>query len=961
MAEQPAGTVTLLFTDIEGSTRLLERLGPERYGEALDLHRRLLRDAFGRHDGYEVDCEGDAFFVAFSRAHDAVRAAAEGQQALAGAAWPEEGEIRVRMGIHSGEPLSVTPKYVGLDVHKAARIMAAGHGGQVLLSQTTRDLVGEAVAVRDLGEHRLKDLSSGQRLYQLVIDGGPREFPPLKTLENRPTNLPVLATALIGREKELAEVAALLRRDDVRLVTLTGPGGTGKTRLALQAAADLVEEYRSGVYFVSLAPVTDPELLVPTVAQTLGMREQPGESLLDSVSGYLRDKSMLLLLDNLEQIAKAGPDIAELLAAAPTLTVLATSRAPLRLSGEHVFPVPPLMLPDLDDLPDLDTLKQNEAVRLFIARAQAVDPQLVITNENASHIAEVCVRVDGLPLAVELAAARVGVLSPQAILARLDRRLKLLTGGSKDQEARQQTLRATIEWSYDLLSSEEQLLFARLGVFVGGCRIDAAEAVCDLDGNLRGDVLDGVASLLEKSLLRKRDDPDGEPRFWMLETIREYALESLRPPGAIKELRDRHAEHFLGLAERSDFESRTAEQSEPFERLDTDGANVRAAIEWTRTVGQREMTVRFAAALWSYWCARGYLTEAKSRLEEVPTLTHEPPAQALLGLCTVRHLGGGISTREVLADAKQVLAACERLRDDFLLAQAWNLIGRLQGSGLGELQNGEDAYKRALVFAERGNYPAERAESMGWLMISANFGPLRVEEGIARCQAFLEQAGDDLKVRAFCLVSRAPLEAMRGEFDLARRLLGEGTHAFKALGLNVWAANNAQEGYYVEMLAGNPGGAATMLRNSYEALEVMGETGFLSTIAGFLAQSLYEQEQYEEAEQFSRRCEEFAAEDDALSQVLWRSTRAKVTARRRDPARAEELAREAVELIKQTEMLNTHADALIDLAEVLTLDDRSAEAHECRSEAARLYERKGNVVALVRTEQRADALAAKPC
>jgi predicted ATPase/class 3 adenylate cyclase len=959
MVAQPTGTVTLLFTDIEGSTRLLERLGRERYAEALDLHRRLLRASFERHYGYEVDCEGDAFFVAFSRAEHAVAAAAQVQRALADAQWPGEHELRVRMGIHTGEPLSLPPKYVGLDVHKAARIMAAGHGGQVLLSQSTRDLLDPRVRVAELGEHRLKDLSGSQNIYQLLVDGLPSEFPMLKTIGGRPTNLPAPPNALIGRTKELREVAELLRRNDVRLVTLIGPGGTGKTRLALQIAADLIDEFGQGVFFVSLAPIRDINVVVPTIAQALGLREQAGEPLIKTLSEYLREKQILLLLDNFEQIAKAAPSVAFLLAVGAKVKALVTSRTPLRLSGERAYEVPPLSLPDPRHLPGIEALTQYESVALFLERAVAAKAAFGATNEDASAIAEICIRLDGLPLALELAAARIRVLSPQALLARLDQRLRLLTGGAQDLDERQHTLRATIGWSYGLLSGEEKTLFAQLGVFAGGCQIDSAEAVCDPRGEMELDVLDGLIALVENSLLRQRNDPDGESRFWMLETIREYALESLRPTIVIEELRDRHAEHFLAFAELAALESRTADQSEWFERLDADAANLRAAIEWTRAAGQPELTVRFAAALWSYWCARGYLTEGRRRLEEVLTLTHEPPAQALLGLCTVRHLGGGVSHREVLADAKHVLAACERLRDDFLLAQSWNLIGRLQGSGLGDHKNAEDAYKQALVFAERGNYPAEKAESMGWLMVSANFGPLPVEEGIARCQAFLEQAGEDLKVRAFCLVSRAPLEAMRGESDLARRLLGEGTRAFKALGLNVWAANNAQEGFYVEMLAGNPGGAATMLRNSYDSLEAMGEHGFLSTIAGFLAQSLYELEQYEEAERFGRRCEEFATEDDVLSQVLWRCARAKVTARRGEPARAEELAREAVELIEQTEMLNSHADAVIDLAEVLALDGRWAEAHACSSEAGRLYARKGNVVSLLRALQRTDALAAR--
>lgn len=737
MAEQPTGTVTMLFTDIEGSTRLLERLGSERYGEALDLHRRLLREAFERHDGYEVDCEGDAFFVAFARAADAVVAASEGQTSLAHAEWPEGQKIRVRIGIHTGEPLAAPPKYVGMDVHKAARIMAAGHGGQVLLSEPTRRLLGVAAEMLPLGEHRLKDLLQPEPLYQLVVAGLPSAFPALKTLENRPTNLPVQPTALIGRENELADVAALLRRGDLRLVTLTGPGGTGKTRLALQAAADLVEDYPGGVYFVSLAPVSDPELLVPTVAQTLGLREQPGESLLDTVSGYLRDKSMLLLLDNLEQITEAGPDIAGLLATASTLNVLATSRAPLRLSGEHVFPVPPLKLPDLVDLADPDTLSQSEAVRLFIARAQAVDPNFLITNENASAIAEICVRVDGLPLAIELAAARVRVLSPQAMLARLDRRLTLLTGGSKDQEARQQTLRATIEWSYDLLSSDEQLLFARLGVFVGGCRIDAAEAVCDPDGNLGSDLLDGVTSLVEKSLLRKRDDPDREPRFWMIETIREYAAERLGESVDKHELMAKHAAYFLAFAEREEGLARGAEESESSRRLEADLDNLRFAHETAVSSGDADVALRLAGALHPFWYHSSRFAEGERRATQ---------ALALGGADTARPKALGAAGELAMMQGKlevarghfdENLTVCLELEDATSLAKAHTLLGHLVGFE-GDSASAIRHYEQTLELIVAGA-PQDAWLTHGVALVNLGWGSILAEH-LVDAKRYLDEA-----------------------------------------------------------------------------------------------------------------------------------------------------------------------------------------------------------------------------
>ena len=535
MKELPTGTVTLLFTDIEGSTRLLQRAG-DAYPSLLDEHRRVLRAAFSSHDGVEVDAQGDAFFVAFASAQDAAAAAVAAQQALAGHDWPDNREIRVRIGLHTGEPTAVGGRYVGLAVHQGARVMAAGHGGQVLVSESTRALLDDRFQARDLGEHRLKDLAGPHHLYQLLVEGLPADFPPLKTLENRPTNLPVLANALIGRSRELKETQALLARDEVRLLTLTGAGGTGKTRFALQIAAEQLEEFANGVFFVSLAPIRDWELVVPTIAQTLGLREQPGETRLETLTEYLRDKQLLLLLDNFEQVVPAAPEISGLLAAAPEINVLVTSRTRLRLSGERTYPVPPLELPNPEQLVDAGALMEYEAVRLFVERAQAATSDFAVTDVNVQAVAEICIRLDGLPLAIELAAPRVRALPAPALLRRLDQRLRLLTGGAQDVDERQRTLRATLEWSYDLLLDSEKVVFAELGTFIGGCRLEAAEAVCDPRGELGLELLGSLESLVEKSLLLQRADPDGEPRFWMLETIREFAIDLSQTRAALPTL-----------------------------------------------------------------------------------------------------------------------------------------------------------------------------------------------------------------------------------------------------------------------------------------------------------------------------------------------------------------------------------------------------------------------------------------
>ena len=953
MAELPTGTVTLLFTDIEGSTRLLRRAG-DAYAELLARHRALLDEAFTRHRGVVVDSEGDAFFVAFASAKDAVAGAAAGQRALAEHDWPGGYEVRVRMGLHTGEPHAVEGRYVGLDVHHAARVMAVGHGGQVLVSEATRALLDDAARLRDLGEHRLKDLTRPQQLYQLELDGLPNEFPPLATLDNRPTNLPAQPNAFIGRERELAETRALLDREEVRLLTLIGPGGTGKTRLALQLAADVVEQFPNGVFFVSMAPIRDWELVVPTTLRTLGLREQPGETPLETLTDYLREKELLLLLDNFEHVMAASPAVAGLLDSAPGLQGLVTSRMPLHLQAERAHRVPQLAVPDLRRPARAEEVMDYESVRLFVARARAAAVDFTVTDVNAEAVAEICVRLDGLPLAIELAAPRVRTLTPPALLRRLDQRLALLTGGAQDVDPRQRTLRGTIEWSYDLLLAKEKTLFARLAIFVGGCRLEAAEAVCDFDGTFGGELLDGLDSLVQKSLLRQRADSDGEPRFWMLETIREFGLERLESAGELEEACGRYAAWTADEAERLDVESRTGDHPAFLARTDDEYPNAREAIAFARKTRDGELLLRLATALWGFWSSRVYGTEGTRALEDALDLSGRRPARTLLGLCTLRMLSG--AGEQLSGMAEEALAACEQLGDDYSLAQAWNLVGRVEGTVKGSLGTAEEAWRQALSFARRENYRSEQAESVSWLMVSAVFGPLPVEEGIARCREFLELDGDDPTIRATCSVERAVLEAMRGDFGSARELLAEGRSTIEESGLTLWAALNAQEAYLVELLAGTPEAAVETLRQSYATLDQGGERAYRSTIAGFLAHALLAENEDVEAERFSRESERAASPEDVLSQVLWRTARAKLLARRGELAPAEALAREAVAVAEPTDLLSTHADALCDLAEVLVLAGRSDDSLAALRDASELYERKGNLSALARARARAGDL-----
>ena len=462
-----------------------------------------------------------------------------------------------------------------------ARLLSAAHGEQVLLSLSTQELVRDQLpgrtSLRDLREHRLKALFRPERIFQLLAPGLPSEFPPLRTLDAYRNNLPLQPTPLIGREKELAEVCERLSRPEVRLLTLTGAGGTGKTRLGLQVAAELTEEFEEGVFFVSLAAISDPQLVVPAKAGMLGVKEAGGQPLLQSLEYYLDEKYILLIVDNFEQVLEAAPVVTEMLSGAPNLKVLVTSRIPLRLYGEHEYAVPPLALPDPQRPPSVETLTHYEAVRLFVERAQAAKADFSVTNDNVPAVAEICYRLDGLPLAIELAAARIKVLSPQKMLERLGNRLKLLTGGAQDLPARQRTLRSTIEWSYGLLEEDEKELFARLSVFAGGRTLEAIEAICDAGGDLALDVLDGLASLVDKSLLKQEEGVGGEPRFVMLETIHEYAREKLQGRGEAEEVRRQHAEYFLALAEEAEPAVEGEQQPAWVERLEEEHDNMRAA------------------------------------------------------------------------------------------------------------------------------------------------------------------------------------------------------------------------------------------------------------------------------------------------------------------------------------------------------------------------------------------------
>ena len=629
MTELPTGTVTFLFTDIEGSTRLAQELG-DGWPPLLERHRHIARAGWAEQNGVEIGTEGDSFFVVFGSAPQAVASAVAVQRGLTAEAWPASAAIRVRMGLHSGEGLISGGSYVGLDVHRAARISSAGSGGQVLLSATTHALVEGSlppgVFLREMGEHRLKDLSRPERIWELAIDGLPSDFPPLHTLNAVPNNLPTQLTSFLGRQQEIAEASKLLL--DGRLLTLTGPGGTGKTRLSLQIAADASDRFPDGIYFVPLGTISQSDLVLPTIAQALGLVD-PGTHALDRLADHIGDKCILLVLDNFEQVNDAAPQIVELLVRARQISILVTSRSPLRVSGEREYPVPPLGVPDPTHLPDLDILSTYESVALFVERAMAVRPDFAVSSANAPAVAEICVRLDGLPLAIELAAARVRVLSPHAIMERLGDRLKLLSGGSRDLPERQQTLRGAIAWSHDLLDPADQRVFARFSIFAGGATLGAIEQVA-FDPGEDSDALDAVASLVDKSLVRQESELDGEPRFRMLGTIREFATEKLGERGEAEELASRHAAWVLALVEAWAASVFGPDQKAILDRYEREHDNIRAVLSRAVASGQAVVAMQILAACWRFWQMRGYLAEAREQAERVlalPGTTDHPEAR----------------------------------------------------------------------------------------------------------------------------------------------------------------------------------------------------------------------------------------------------------------------------------------------------------------------------------------------
>src|SRR3954469_7649174 len=814
MALLPGGTVTFVFTDIEGSTRLLQRLG-DRYATVLGEHRRVLRAECGRHGGEEVGTEGDGSFIVFPRAGDAVTAVASAQRALAAAPWPEGFPVRVRMGVHTGGATPRDGDYVGLDVHRAARICSAGHGGQVLVSSVTRGLVDEALpadmAFRDLGEHRLKDLDAPERLFQLVIEDLPAEFPLLRAVVARrafaPGALPRRPNRTIGREREIGAVAERVRASGVRLLTLTGPGGVGKTRLAMEAARVLEADFRDGTRFVSLAALRRPEDLLPEMLQSLGILPLAGESAEQSVSRFLSAKDLLLVLDNFEHLLGAAPFVSELLSACAALTVLATSREPLALACEERVAVLPLAVP-ADRPDDLAAVAGAPAVALFAERARAIDRGFAVNRDNAAAISEICRRLDGLPLAIELAAARCLLLSPVEIANRLEVDITALGPGPRDAPARQRTVRDVIDWSHELLSDAERACFARFAVFAGGATIAAAEAITH-------GTLETLNALVAKSLLVARQAAASPTRLEMLDTIRAYASQRLDASGDEAPRRD-HYRYFLAVAQRHATEQAVcgAQRQQHLAVLDSDRRNLDAALEWAVSQRDGAKALSMVCALAFYWdIGDADVRHAVRRIDEAMHLADDnvDPPLRVRALCFKAHclrwLGELDASLAIMAQAETL---ARQAADPRVLAQTLRKRADLEAS-----VNGPGAGDR---LAEEALNWARTARDE-WEVANAAYSKATAAPTIAELHARVEWAADLLERagNVFWLtglfISAAYVALRLHDAPTARDLIDRATPGARAL----------NDPYTWMILQGNRGLASLFYRDTDAAREALSE------------------------------------------------------------------------------------------------------------------------------------------
>ena len=848
MRDFPSGTVTFLFTDVEGSTRRWERDSPATR-TAIERHFALLDDAIVSHNGVRFKSIGDSVQAAFPTALDAVLAAATAQQALAKEDWGTLGPIAVRMALHTGAATPRDGDYLAPALNRLARLLAAGAGGQILVTEATRQLVRDdlptGMQLLDLGEHQLRDLRDAEHVFQLTTPDLPRDFPPLKSMARQSHNLPLQLTPFIGREGLVAAIRSQLERPAVRLLTLTGPGGVGKTRLALRTAADLVEAYADGVWFVALASVATSTLVAATIAEALGVREAPGEPIEETLRAYLQPKHLLLVLDNFEHVLDASPLVSELLAQCPAVQVLATSRGPLHISGEFEFPIPPLELPAADGGVGLDEAEASEAVRLFIDRAHAVQSHFQLTEENAATVVAICRRLDGLPLAIELAASRIRLLPPNALLARLDSRLSLLTGGERDRPERQQTLRATIAWSHDLLDQAEQVLFRRLAVFVGGWTFEAAEAVVPGNGlDPALPVLDGLEALHDSSLIRREEsaneDASASPRFSMLQTIHEFGTEQLAASGELAAMKEKHASFFLALAVEAEPHLTGPAGVTWLDRLDADHGNLRSALGWLESQGSVERPVRLAAALWRFWWIRGHITEGRKLLAAALAIAGSvrTPARAaaLDGAGVLAETQGSYSEAE--ARHRESLALSQELGDTIGVARALDNLG-VVALGRGEIDLAAVHLEESLALAREsgdGVLAATALNDLGNVAFARD--DLDRAEALYKESLALRRQTGSISDIARSLNNLGSVAFNRGDFDRASDFYRESLALYRDA-RDTWGAAGALINLgTANYRRGDVPRAAAMLEESLSLFREVGDTRSAALAALNLADAL---------------------------------------------------------------------------------------------------------------------------
>lgn len=849
----PTGTVTFLFTDIEGSTRLWQGRR-EVMPAVIAKHDALLRQAVEVEEGVVFGTGGDGVYAAFADAPRAVSAAIAGQRAITSQTWPEGIKIRVRMALHTGLVVVQTGTYAGHTLNRVARLLSAGHGGQVLLSLPTAELVRDflppGAQLRDLGERRLKDLLHPEHIYELTVADLPQRSLPLKTLDARNNNLPQETTPFIGRRQDIDEIARRLH-DGVRLLTLTGVGGTGKTRLALAAATRLRDEFEHGVCFVSLAALADPGLVMPAIARALGIKESGDQVLRDQVIAFLSSRQFLLVLDNCEHVLQGVKVLADFLLACPRLVLLATSRSRLHLAAEYEYPVAPLQIPGEDrmvpgDQSDVTELERYDAIAFFVDRVQAANGNFRLTPDNAAAVVKICRRLDGLPLALELAAARLRLFPPPVLLTRLSRSLDVLRGGPRDAPARQQTLRGTIDWSFELLPASEKRLFARLAVFAGGFSLESAEILAHAVDANEGEVVDGLESLIDKSLLRLREDSGEEARFVMLQTIREYGLEQLTAGGEANSARHAHAVQYLELAEEAKSHLMNSDRALYARQLSLEIDNLRAALQYALEVRDTETGLRLAGALWPFWEMHGHLSEGREWLRslfEAGGGSAEVNGEVVKDTTRAAALIGGAALSMDQSDyapareqASEGLELYRKLGDRSGIALALNVLGSV-ASYTGDYVEAETLTEQGLALyrqlrdmwgiglslnnlgalaADRGNLDRARTlyeeglrieQELGadWAVsvVQCNLGDLSREFGdyesalrmYARSLELRRALGDVLGI-AHCLAGMAAAWADRGEYDRAEQLYRESLQQYQAAGAR-WG-----EAHYLEGLAG---------------------------------------------------------------------------------------------------------------------------------------------------------------